>query len=1082
MASEERQRFFQQVCPPRPPPIDYPPLTRQQLKPCCVRLSKLAMGQVEETANHSELIALTDQIVAILQDQVDRNPTPLDEKIAAYVFFPLSYIFRQLAAVPIRLIENCVKCLNILIVYGWQSKISPDLVQQILTLLTFIIDGIPGSGKKREVPEETVLEAFRAVTALLQVASRSAPVAAALAQPDVIPSLGHSVSVVLDGISQGATSEIQREALKATQAVFTTIRDQSVLASFLPGTISALTKVLSTPAHYKKNVIAASLETVSRVLTRVVGDIPMRSVLAKSELEPSDPSEPPEQKNNLLSPPWLKATVDQVKLALSSIMKLRLNDAAEVRESLRSLCVRLLDECHKTLSSCSGILVETAMILDTGKQRATVMETTLRDLIAIYPELGEKAKLAVYNWMASLPRVMTSGDEDVKRIALHDLAQGIALLQDLEIKSETLEDSLSDTLADATMALVTNSKSRPAIQGIDIASLSVDQSMVSSSTMPEYQAVLLGHEGQRGTREAFMALLKSVGSRSPPAKIATRMLESAQTPGSVNQVVAFWLCFQLVKAAHESTTAEEAFLDLAAFGDSADDVDVVFNDLYSYAVQVVNSHTETAVGDWRLDAIALETISYAASRSGKAYRPEFIDVLFPVVAYLGSPNPDLRSHAIVTLNGLARDCEYTSVSELMVDNVDYMVNSVALRLNSLDISPASTQALTMMLRLAGPQLVPFLDDVVESIFGALENYHGYPAFVESLFAVLKELVDQAVQSDALLLEDQKHSKPAHKKQPLKVDGLSGLHQFLDRREERKKRNEEETDTETNVRGHPAAPWKDEAGNDEDTEMQEHEKEKPPNSVTYQLLLRVANLTQHYLTSPTPMLRRSLLELLATASPALAPDEDAFLPMVNAIWPVVVGRLYDDELYVSIEACHALAGLCAAAGDFLATRFKTEWGDGLYAWCRKVKQRVLASGSQAKPSIDIERSKPIGGAENILLPTSTGQLVKAGKSTSSGDGAVSGSLGQHASPVRLWEAVVKLLTAIVSYVRLSDEMFDQILELLVEVLERSQEVREALEDVNADAVWLARYERGFVEWLPEPKMDGVAFVPMSHNVS
>src|SRR5690606_22271970 len=104
----------------------------------------------------------------------------------------------------------------------------------------------------------------------------------------------------------------------------------------------------------------------------------------------------------------------------------------------------------------------------------------------------------------------------------------------------------------------------------------------------------------------------------------------------------------------------------------------------------------------------------------------------------------------------------------------YMVNSVALRLNTLDISPASTQVLTMMIRLTGPRLVPFLDDVVESIFAALENYHGYPLFVESLFSVLKELVNQAVKSDTLLLEDQKHSVPVHKKKRPQPEGIGGL--------------------------------------------------------------------------------------------------------------------------------------------------------------------------------------------------------------------------------------------------------------------------------------------------------------------
>jgi TELO2-interacting protein 1 len=1007
----------------------------------------------------------------MLDNQVQRAPLALDDKIASYIFFPLAYIFRQIDAFPVLLVEKCVKCLNTLIVHGWQAKISSELVQQILTLLTFIIDGVPGSGKKREIPEETVLEAFRTLTVLFQVSGKSAAAAARLAEPEAMPSVGHTVSVVMDGIGKGVTPDIQQEALRTTQAIYSSIKDQEALASFLPGTISALTKVLSTPGRYKKNVIVACINTVSSVLVRVLGDVPMRATLAKGEQGEVDSSE----KNKLLSVSWLKATTDQVKLALSNMMRLRLNDAMEIKDALRKLSVRLLDECHKTLSGCAGMLVETAMILDTGSERQTLMETTLRDLISIYPELSEQAKLAVYNRMASLPRVMNSVDEDAKHVALHDLSKGVTLLRELEIQSSTLEETLLDTLTDSAMALVTNSKPRPEVQGTAVELLSTDNSLASATPQDDYQPVLLNHESQRGTRKAFMKLLQAIGSQPHCSKIATTLLESAQTSDSVNQVIAFWLSFQLVKAAQESSDAETEFLDMTAFNDGSDDMDAVSNDLYSYAVQVVTSHTETAAVDWRLDAVALEVIAHSANRSKEDFRPELIDVLFPVVAYLGSPDQNLRQHAIVTLNGLGRACRYGSVSELMVANVDYMVNSVALRLNSLDISPASTQALAMMLRLAGPRLVPYLDDVVESIFGALENYHGYPVFVESLFSVLKELVDQAVRSDTLLLEDQKRPKEVHKKKPEPIGGLEDLQAFLDRREDRKKRNAEEAKDAKNIIGHPTVPWKDEKEEEDvDEEMPEPEKEKPPNSVTYQLLLRVTNLTQHYLTSPTPMLRRSLLELLATASPALAADEDAFLPLVNAIWPVVISRLYDDETFVSVEACHTLAGLCAAAGDFLATRFKTEWGDGLYTWCRKVKQRVLSMSSQSRPDTQV-LSRSLVGNDNILVPTASGEIVK---SKSRAGQTESGSLGQHASPVRQWEAVVKLLTAMVSFVRLSDEMFDQITDLLVEVLERSQEVREALEDVNADAVWLARYERGFVEWLPAPEMDDVNFVQMA----
>lgn len=1013
-------------------------------------------------------------MLANLDEETQCSPNALDEKLAEYVFFPLYHIFRQLDLFPMLLVENCVKCLNVLIVHGWKAKIPPKMVQQILTLLTFIIDGVPGSENKRDVPEETILESFRTLTSLFKITGLSATAAAGLAEEDAIPALGHGITVVLDGVVKGSTDSIQQEALRSLQGVYTSLRDQAALANFLPGIISSLTKLLSTPTRYRKIVLAQCLTTISMVLTRVLGDMQTRLILAKAQS--SDPDEP--DKNKLLSPSWLKATTGKIKLALATIMKLRKHDAREVRSALRSLCVKLLDECHTTLADCASFLVETAMVLDDNDAEPSMSETSLRDLINIYPELGDKAKEAVYGWMSSLPRVMQSSDEDAKCNAIHNVSKGIGLLQELHIESETLEDAVSNTLRDSTIALMTGSKSQPKVSATDIMPLGGDQSMILGSSEHQYPPVLLAHESQRGVRNEITSLVGVIGSHSDSSKLATGMLEHIRTPGSVDRISAFWLCFELVKAAHISSADENAFLDMSAFSGSGDDIDDAFQELYSLSVEVLDSHDTEAL-DWRLEALALEVTSYAASRSGASFRPELIDVLFPVVTFLGSDHQELRHHAIIALNGIASACEYESVSALIIDNVDYMVNSIALRLNTLDISPASTQVLTMMIRLTGPRLVPFLDDVVESIFAALENYHGYPLFVESLFDVLKELVDQAVKSDMLLLEDQKNSAPDHRKKRPEPGGIPGLLKFLDRRKTRKKYEEGEAKTKKASQGHPTTPWKKESAA-EDGEEQDSgpppEPEKPPNSVTYQLLLRITTLTQHYLTSPTPKLRRALLELLSTASPALAADEDVFLPLVNAVWPVVVSRLYDSEAFIAIEACHTLSALCAAAGDFLSSRFKTEWADGLGDWCRRVKRQVLAGGSRAVPAS--KQTGNLGGGSKILIPTGEGNVVEAKtKSDRAIQPAASGSLGQHSSPVRLWEAVVKFLTSLVSHVRMSQEMFEDILDILAEVLERSAEVRDALETVNADAVWLVRYERGCVERLPAPQMEGVVFPPM-----
>ncbi|RFN43171.1 hypothetical protein FIE12Z_12601, partial [Fusarium flagelliforme] len=289
--SQERNEFF------------------QRLKPCCVKISQLAIREADAPASSRELGEQTRLLLEILDEQIKRNPLLLDEKFSEYVFFPLHHVFRQMDQYPMPLIENCIKTLTILITHGWKAKISAELVRQILSLLTFIIDGTPGSSPTRPVAEETVLEAFRGLTALFNTAGLSTKAASGLSETESIPALGHGVTVMLNGVVDGATPQIQQEALRALQAVYRTVKELAALASFLPGTISSLAKVSSSPSHYKTAVLAKCLETVALVLTSVMADLRTRSILAKTESENED--EPHD--NKILSAAWLKASAMQVK-------------------------------------------------------------------------------------------------------------------------------------------------------------------------------------------------------------------------------------------------------------------------------------------------------------------------------------------------------------------------------------------------------------------------------------------------------------------------------------------------------------------------------------------------------------------------------------------------------------------------------------------------------------------------------------------------------------------------------------------------------------------------------------------------
>lgn len=1062
----------------------------------------------------------------MLEDQIQYDATVLDNKIADYVFFPLSHLLRQHETYPIRLIETVTKSLRLLIQHGWKSRISKELSQQLLILLTFIVGGVPGREQSHLVkPEETVLEGYKALTALIKAAGLSAK-DSPLTDAEIIPSFGHSVSVIMDGVTGGSTPEIQIEALRAVLAVYTTIKQDDVLATFFPGTVSSLTRVLSPPlsTRAQRRVLVNSINVLRIVLTKVLGDLKLRNLLRQTERDTSDPDETSKGEKGegkVLTASWLRATAAQVKAALSTVLKLRSHGESDVLRSMDRLCITLLDECHSALSDCTSMLVESAIMLREehieqpslgidvlGDERTGFYGTSLRDLATIYPELLDSINATVYSWITGMPRAMQSSDERVKQQAIRNIIKGNELVSALQIQSSNLQESLSSALRDSVVSLILNSKN-PKVQN----EVEIDENLWRSTGMIEpgkelqtYRPILLPQESQRDTRKDVANLIQNIGSSSQQIRLANEMLPFILDSTGVDQISAFWLSFELLKSSFAKTSDVDDLLDLtdaAPDPSSPEDAESVFNELYSFSVSILDAHSDAATDevDWRLEAIALEVTAFASHRLGPSFRPELIDVLYPVATFLGSPTPELKGHAIATLNSLASSCGYGSVSELIIDNVDYMVNSVSLRLNQFDISPASTKVLTMMIRLTGPSLLPFLDDVVTGIFAALDSYHGYSAFVESLFGVLSEVVEQGVKSDRLLIEDGKSKAVNHRKRPLESSGIEDTLAVLDRRARRKREQEEEEDVEEVIRDHPKEAWKSakdeldalesrDNGEDEseDPAPNNNEEVAPPKTPTYTILTKITSLTQHYLTSPTPTLRKQLLDLLSKVSSALAPDENAFLPIVNDVWPVIVSRLYDPEPYVVISACGTLAALCESAGDFLGSRVKTEWSDGLGKWCFRVKDearkssRSGGSASAAKPSRGSMpgRQNKTGGDNGILIPVrGGGEITGSGLQLDAPSSrTVSSGLGRFASAVQTWSATVSLLIAIVSFVRIDDDIFEQILDLLADdVLPRNEEARRALEVVNADAVWLALYERSLVEPRPTPTMEGVSFARM-----
>jgi hypothetical protein len=220
--------------------------------------------------------------------------------------------------------------------------------------------------------------------------------------------------------------------------------------------------------------------------------------------------------------------------------------------------------------------------------------------------------------------------------------------------------------------------------------------------------------------------------------------ESAQTGSSAaKRSASLWLTLQLFGTVLANSMDTFEYLE-EEFAPPAKKQ--VANEILALALSILGDATRLGSAPHddftspALQCLALESICLVAHAQGPSFRVNLNESLYPVVHLLGASSGMVQNHAIIALNHLARSCEYPSAKDLVLGNVDYLLNAVSLKFSTFDLTPQAPVVLGMMVKLAGVGLLPFLDDLVLSIFIALDEFHGYMELCESLWAVLRQIV------------------------------------------------------------------------------------------------------------------------------------------------------------------------------------------------------------------------------------------------------------------------------------------------------------------------------------------------------
>jgi hypothetical protein len=989
----------------------------------------------------------------------------LDEKLAEYAFFPLSHIFNETQRLPARCLEAAVLCLQILVASGWRQRLSPAMGKQLMILLTLIVGGSPGKAEEKQLPkpkvsEELCIAGFDCLTAIFSVLEGPTAERTIYHEIGTATVVDQTVYILLEGILDDRSDDLCLSAAKALQALYARLTDRVVLASIMPRTVSALAKVLrpTTQTRRSYKLLQVSLQILTGLLRAVLND------------RVASESFPPGLDSNkmTLDDSWLKATTTQIKLALVNVIQVRRHQRVEVQSAILELCLMVIEECQATLSDSLSMMVETMVVLadkeDGGPNEAYQNVT---HLATTYPQVLDSLKESLHTWLTSFPRIMQGNDETAKQWGLRQISTVFQVLSQVQSGSDLLTSGLASGLCDSVGAVVKHSTN--ALQPLASMDGNFNWEVLSTDARSKvFSPIILEHQSQQQTLKDLRSMITRLNLSESGNEITRSIVNRMHTISSDSAIAPFWLAMTFLRDSTAATASFDDFISLdeveGAVSSSARGE--MIEELYYISLNILNELPVDGSGDWRTSALALESVALQAQQLGEAFRPELMDALYPTLQLLASQNPNLQRHAMTCLNILTSACNYTDTSSMIIENVDYLVNSVALKLNTFDVSPYPPQVLFMMVKLCGARLIPYLDDLVDSIFGILDLYHGYPKLVEMMFKTLAAVVEEGAKKPSLLTIDDGKEHISHNTQKSQYQHLPISSIATDIANRKLKRYQHDDDQ---ITSHPKKPWSEtyekpppepsieellnQAESDEPLPPpKEPDDTEKPLSKTHSLLLHIVKSIPSHLTSPSPYLRRSLLTILIDILPALSKNETSFLPLINDLWPTVASRIifpssqptsksllsnsstqlatedpqpdFQEETFVTITACAAIESMCKGAGDFMSTRVETDFP----RW-EKLYRRVWTKVRHDAEAANERRARSTVNSETVNSDRDPGLALQTALSPSLALSPSTPGSKFFTSHHRLWRALVSLFLTVLGHVRLPLEIGDRICEML-----------------------------------------------------
>ncbi|ORX39722.1 hypothetical protein BD324DRAFT_597236 [Kockovaella imperatae] len=904
----------------------------QMLKPICVELMGLVSQPVTAFSPHTRLVRKLS---------ADLKGVPLSLGLINYVVFPITQIIRRNDTLPGIFLE-AVYALLAHVVDVWKTL--PGGMDKVAweQLWRFVARPVRGEKGKGVASDE---QALALLSALLSP-THSHPTAAMRdlvkdAKSPLMPTLFQTVTMLLDTPTLPSFT-LLRTVLKTYLG-----GQERVLAALLPGTVSSVARVIS---DLKGDVTEQALGLVGDVVSMTLGDDSLKrlGVLKAtlddlSQLDEWSPAPSISSTNDPfppLSATYLEFTSTQLAKAILPMLSLSSSAVYQVRRAAGTLALKILTSCSESLPLLVPHCLTTVLLL--SQDDLIPMETPLGDHEAVLLNILTDA-------IQTFPRlVLSQQDDQVERLA--KVATAIAQLSPKPISHLLGPNGHIERWSGALLQCFEFGQPWTWRDENETAKR-LTESAWQGPSMTGGSTMRLRHLESGKTYRAIKTMLGTMGHAADDAGLHTVEFLLKYRGSVARRVSALWVAQQVLGGIAEGQVSNEGRVSRAtrkmaremartvgdetgkmSDADDMEDVPEPENDalvpaehtrgigtvsLLSRPIATPKENPQPNLLAQRslLSALSVSSLALSSQLLGSLFRPLLLHALYHLLEHLASPQAIVQESANDAIHRVARNTDYPSVQVMILDNSDYVIHAVSQRLTHARLSSTAPLVLIAMVRLVGAEIVPMVHDIVDEIFDALDDFHGYETLTSGLLAVLVALIEvMADENEADGVSEARAKKLAEMR---RVEKPPDPQRDFDRFEEwfqmRKRLIQEELDI---LAENVAAGSQTEA----QTTAEPQAPEEIPPTRGQEVCAQIVDKSLHFVSHHSPFLRARVLALITRAVPVLAMGnrEGDLLPLIDRSWTIILNRL-EDLPYVVTEAAQLVAALCQHCGDFMGRR-------------------------------------------------------------------------------------------------------------------------------------------------------------------